>query len=60
MPNGAVSAARTRVKPSTANFAAWYDPSPGVPPTRPPIDENCTTVPARCAFRIGSAAVETL
>src|SRR5260370_903374 len=34
-PNGAVSAASTRLKPSTANFAAWQLAMPGDPPTGP-------------------------
>ena len=39
-PNGLTSLANTSEKPSTANFAAWYAPIPGVPPTRPPTEEN--------------------
>ena len=39
-PNGAVSARRTRLKPSMANVAAWYHALPGEPPTRPPMEEN--------------------
>src|SRR5271154_2744479 len=42
-PNGAVSARNTRLKPSIANLAAWYEAIPGEPPTRPPTDEICMT-----------------
>ncbi|GHB30604.1 hypothetical protein GCM10010331_16250 [Streptomyces xanthochromogenes] len=41
-PNGAVSARSTRLKPSIANFAAWYEAMLGEPPTRPPMEENWT------------------
>jgi hypothetical protein len=40
-PKGLSSEPSTSEKPSTPNFAAWYGAMPGVPPTRPPIDENC-------------------
>ena len=59
-PNGAVSTASTRLKPSTANFAAWYEAIPGDPPTRPPTEENCTMMPPPCSRSTGIAAFETL
>ena len=58
-PNGSVSAWSTRLKPSIANLAAWYDAIPGEPPTRPPTDEICMTMPPPCSRRIGIAALET-
>ena len=59
-PKGAVSAWSTRLKPSMANLAAWYDAIPGQPPTRPPIDEICMTSPLPCSRRTGIAALDTL
>ncbi len=60
MPIGAVSAARTLVRPSTANLAAWYEPMPADPPTRPPIEENWMTVPPPSLRSTGMAALDTL
>ena len=59
-PNGAVSARSTRLKPSIANLAAWYEAMPGEPPTRPPTEENWMTRPPPCSRSTGIAALETL
>src|SRR4051812_1670580 len=56
MPSGATSLCRTSEKPSTPNFAVWYAARPGVPPTRPPTEENCRKCPERCRRNTGSAA----
>jgi hypothetical protein len=48
MPSGFTSLLSTSEKPSTANFAVWYAPSPGEPPTRPPMEENWMKWPERC------------
>src|SRR5580700_5840711 len=58
-PNGAVSARSTRLKPSIANLAAWYEAIPGEPPTRPPTDDICMTRPPPWSRRTGIAAFET-
>ena len=59
-PNGATSLLSTCENPSTAYFAVWYAPMPGVPPARPPIDENCRKCPLRCRRNTGRAAFVTL
>ena len=33
---------------------------PGEPPTRPPMEENCMTIPPPCSRSTGMAALETL
>ena len=58
-PNGAVSARSTRLKPSIANLAAWYEAIPGEPPDRVPPQRVCMTRPLPCSRRTGIAAFET-
>src|SRR6266536_896269 len=49
MPSGFTAVRSTSEKPSIPNFAVWQAPMPGVPPTRPPMEENWMKWPERPA-----------
>ena len=55
MPKGASSIRSESLRPSTANFVAWYQ-APIGSPNRPPIDEMLTMRPLRCSRMDGSTS----